>query len=255
MRLTTLGTGSISLAADRVRAGHLVEVADVRLLLDAGSGIAHRLAERGPEWWGITHVALTHFHPDHFADLPTLLFAWMHARIPARAAPRVVVGPPGTTALLDRLALGFGEWVTAPGYPLEVRELPAGSAMDLAPGVRLEARQVPHTPESVAYSVEHGRRRLVYTGDTGPDAGLGAWAAGCSLLLAECSLPARMAVPHHLTPEGCAMLAAAANPRQLALTHFYPPVLEEDIRAIVGARHGGPVTLAHDGWQFDIEDV
>lgn len=255
MRITTLGTGTISLVGDRVRAGHLVEAADVRLLLDAGSGIAHRLASGGIDWWGITHVALTHFHADHFADLPTLIFAWKHARIPARERPLVVLGPPGTRELMERLAGAFGEWVTAPGFPLEIREIAPGTPADLGDGVLLEARQVPHTVESVAYSIVHGRRRLVYTGDTGVDPGLGAWAAGCSLLLAECSLPQRMAIPTHLTPEACADLAAAAAPRHLALTHFYPPVLDEDIRAIVGAKYGGPVTLAHDGWQFDLEDV
>lgn len=255
MRLTTLGTGTVSLAADRVRAGHLVEAGEVRLLLDVGSGVTHRLAERGVDWWNVTHVALTHFHIDHFGDLPTLLFAWKYARIPARERPLTVLGPAGTAALMEKLALAFGEWVTAPGFPVTVRELAPGEVAELDPGVRLEARKVPHTPESVAYSMDHGGRRLVYTGDTGVDEDLGAWAEGCDLLLAECSLPARLAIPSHLTPESCGDLAAAANPRRFVLTHFYPPVLDEDIPAIVGAKYGGPVTLAHDGWQFDIEDV
>lgn len=254
MRLTTLGTGTISLVGDRVRSGYLVEAPGVRLLLDVGSGVAQRLAESGADWWGITHVAITHFHADHIADLPTLLFAWKHARLPGRQQPLEVLGPPGVGALLDRLALAFGEWVTAPGFPVVVRELASGEAIDLAPGVRLAAHAVPHTPESVAYSVEHGGRRLVYTGDTGPDAGLAEWAAGCDVLLAECSLPQRMAVPGHLTPESCGELAAAARPGHLVLTHFYPPVLDEDIPAIVGARYDGPVTLAHDGWHMEIED-
>lgn len=254
MRLTTLGTGTISLTGDRVRAGYLVEAGGVRLLLDAGSGVAQRLAASDRDWWGITHVAITHFHADHVADLPTLIFAWKYARLPGRTEPLVVLGPPGIRGLMDRLAAAFGEWVTAPGFPLTVREVVVGEALELAPGVRLEARTVPHTPESVAYSVEHGGARLVYTGDTGADAGLGEWAAGCDVLLAECSLPQRMAVPGHLTPESCGELAAAANPRHLVLTHFYPPVLDEDIPAIVGARYAGPVTLAHDGWHMDIED-
>jgi ribonuclease BN (tRNA processing enzyme) len=50
------------------------------------------------------------------------------------------------------------------------------------------------------------------------------------------------------------LLAAAAAPRNLALSHFYPPVEQVDVRALVGARYTGPVTLATDGWYFDIED-
>lgn len=254
MRLTTLGTGTISLVPGRVCAGHLVEAGGVRLLLDCGSGITHRLAEAQVDWMDITHVALTHFHPDHFGDLPTLVFAWRHGRLPGRARPVEIIGPAGTLALLSGLAQGFGEWLTAPGFPVSVREITPGDALDLGDGVTLRSRAVPHTPESVAYSVEHGSRRVVYTGDTGVDPGLAEWARGCDVLLSECSLPEAMAIPSHLTPEGCAALAAGANPRRLVLTHFYPPVLDVDIAGIVGAQYAGPVTLAHDGWHIDLED-
>jgi ribonuclease BN (tRNA processing enzyme) len=63
-----------------------------------------------------------------------------------------------------------------------------------------------------------------------------------------------MSIPEHLSPEQCGELAAAAEPGHLALTHFYPPVEQVDIRALVGARYAGPITLAFDGWSFDIED-
>ena len=101
--------------------------------------------------------------------------------------------------------------------------------------------------------MERGGRRIVYTGDTGPSAALAAWAHGCDLLVCECSLPAGMAIPEHLTPEQCGELAAVAAPRHLALTHFYPPVEQVDIRTLVGERYAGPVTLAADGWYFEIE--
>lgn len=232
-----------------------MEAGGVRLLLDCGSGVAHGLARAGADWMGITHVALTHFHADHVGDLPTLVFAWKYGRLPGRTLPLEIIGPAGTLDLLARLAHAFGDWLTAPGFPISVREITPGDTVDLGDGVHLGSRAVPHTPESVAYSVERGGRRIVYTGDTGMDDGLGAWAAGCDVLLCECSLPAAMAIPAHLTPESCAAIAATARPGHLVLTHFYPPVLEVDIRAIVGAQYEGPVTLAHDGWHIDIEDA
>lgn len=254
MRLTTLGTGTIALAPARSCAGHLLESGDVRLLLDCGSGITRRLAELGLPWPAITHVALTHFHIDHHGDLPSLLFAWKYGMLPARSAPLEILGPPGTLALMERLAAAYGAWVLAPGFPVTVREIAFGEGVDLAPTLRLETRKVPHTPESVAYSIARNGRRVVYTGDTGLDESFGDWARAADVLLCECSLPAAMAIPEHLTPEQCGVLAARAGPRQLALTHFYPPVEREDIRALVAARFPGPVTLAHDGWHIDIED-
>jgi ribonuclease BN (tRNA processing enzyme) len=236
-----------------VQAGHLVEAGDVRLLMDCGSGIAHRLAALSIDWASITHVALTHFHADHVLDLPTLLVAWRYGTMTPRTAPLEILGPPGTAALVERLTEALGVRWAEYGFPVAVREIPRDGSADLAPGLRLAAFPVPHTPESVAYSVEHDGHRLVYTGDSGPSDALGDWAAGCDLLLCECSLPAELAIPTHLTPEQCAALAERAAPGLLVLTHFYPPVEQVDVGAVVGARHAGPVVLAHDGWHTVIE--
>lgn len=254
MRLVTVGTGSVALTPARVCAGHYVEAGATRLLLDCGSGIAHALAQQGLPWREITHVAITHFHTDHIADFATLAFAWKYGSLPGRTAPLVLVGPQGISALLERLVAAFGDWLRDPGFALDVREIAPGDAVDLGDGTTLRATKVPHTDESVAYSVERGGRRIVYTGDTGYDPMLAEWARGADVLLCECSLPVEMAIPSHLTPEQCGALAAAALPKHLVLTHFYPPVERVDIRALVGAHYAGPVTLADDGSTFEIEE-
>jgi len=255
MLLTTIGTGTAAPSAGRVNAGHLVEMGGVRLLMDCGSGVVHRMAALGVDWVGITHVALTHFDADHVSDIPGLLVAWRWGTLPPREAPVELIGPPGTRTLLERMGEMFGSAVASPDYPFSVREITSGEEIELDDGVVLGAREVPHTEESVAYSVRRGARRLVYTGDTGPSAALGEWARGSDLLLAECSLPDDMAIPTHLTPSRCAELAATAEPGALVLTHFYPPVERVDIRAVIGERYHGPVALATDGWAIELEDI
>jgi ribonuclease BN (tRNA processing enzyme) len=254
MRLTTLGTGTVALSPARVCAGHLLEAGAVRLLLDCGSGVTHRLAEHALSWWTITHVAFTHFHTDHVGDFATLMFAWKYGDRPGRSEPLTVIGPEGTAALLERLAEAHGNWLRDPGFPVVVSEIAPGGALDLGDGVTLSATKVPHTGESVAYSIGRGGRRVVYTGDTGYDPMLGEWARGADLLLSECSLPGSMGIPEHLTPEQCGALAAAALPQRLVLTHFYPPVERVDIRALVAAHYAGPISLASDGASFEIEE-
>jgi len=253
-RLTTLGTGTIEFTGDRSCSGYLYESDDVRLLLDCGSGITRRLAELGLPWPALSHVALTHFHIDHHGDLPTLIRAWRNGLRPSRSQPLEIIGPEGTRSLFGRLAAAYGDWLLAPGFPLTIREIAPGETVSISPTVRVSAYKVPHTPESVAYSIERGSRRIVYTGDTGWDEALAGWAHDCDVLVCECSLPASMAITEHMTPEQCATLAARARPRHLVLTHFYPPVERVDIRATVAAQYLGPVTLGHDGWHIDIED-
>jgi ribonuclease BN (tRNA processing enzyme) len=254
IRFTTLGTGTVALNGERSCAGYLYEADDVCLLLDCGSGITRRLAELGIAWPSITHVAFTHFHIDHHGDFPTLVFAWKYGQLPPRSTPLDIIGPVGTRSLLERLAGAYGDWLVAPGFDVTVREIAPGEAVQLTGSVRLSAFKVPHTEESVAYSIERGGRRIVYTGDTGSDDALADWAHGSDLLVCECSLPASMAIKEHLTPEQCAVFAARAEPHHFVLTHFYPPVEQVDILAIVSAQFGGDVTLAEDGWQIELNE-
>ena len=252
MRLTTVGTGTAAPHAARVQAGHLVETSDTSLMLDCGSGVAFRLAELAIDWTRITHVALSHFHADHVLDLPTLLVAWRYGTLPPRTAPIEIVGPPGTAAMVDRLTEALGIDYRGYGFDVIVHELDFGGRLELGPSTTLVSHKVPHTEESVAYSVESAGRKLVYTGDTAYDEDWARWGEECDLLLCECSLPSAMAVPSHLTPEQVGALAAIAKPAVLALTHLYPPVERVDIRALVAAHYAGPVVIAFDGWRTEI---
>ena len=248
-----LGTGTIAFSATRSCAAYHLEAGSARVLMDCGSGTCRRLAELGIAWQELTHVVLTHFHVDHHQDLPTLIFAGKYGMLPARAQPLTVVGPTGTAQLLARLAAAYGEWVVAPGYELRVVELAPGATLDLG-GATLACTKVPHTAESMAYSIVEGARRIVYSGDTGFDPAFAAWAQGCDLLVLECSLPKAMAIPEHLTPEECGEMGRLARPGTLALTHLYPPVEELDVAAIVRASWSGPLVIAHDGWQMEFTD-
>ena len=253
LRFRALGTGTVALSPARGCAGYLVEAPGLRLLIDCGSGVTRRLAELGIEWQSITHIAITHFHLDHYADIPTLLYAFRYGMLPVRSDALEIIGPVGTRALLEKLAGVYGSFITSPVYPQTIREIEPGADLELA-NARLSAFRVPHTPESVAYSIALGSRRIVYTGDTGVSPELGVWAKGCDLLVAECSLPTAMAIPEHLTPEQVGELGRAAQPGLLALTHFYPPVEQVDIEGLVRRSYAGPLTLAHDGWGFEIEE-
>lgn len=254
MRLTVVGSGSAAPYPDRVSPGHLVETDGLRLLFDCGSGVVHRMSALGLSWSGLTHVVLTHFHYDHIGDLPTLLVALRWGQLPARTAPLTLIGPVGTAAWWDRLIEAHGSQLADVGFPLEIVELAAGSTRPLTDRVTLGCIAVPHTPESMAYSIRAGGARVVYTGDTGPSQALAEWAFGCDLLLTECSLPASMTIPSHLSPQQAGALAAVARPGRLVLTHFYPPVLTEDIAAHVAASFDGPLTLATDGCTFELEE-
>ena len=251
--LTVLGSGTVAPSATRTAPARWVEAGTVRLLMDCGAGALHRAAALGVPWNTVTHVALTHFHVDHWGELPLLLLALRWGIEPARTAPLSLLGPTGLALRLDHLCGAFGSWVREPGYPLEVIELGPEGERALAGGVTLEWTRTPHTDESLAFGVRCGGLRLVYTGDTGPSEELGRWARGCDVLLAECSLPDDRALALHLTPSQAGTLAREAECKSLVLTHFSPPVEAAQPAQRAGTTYAGPIAAARDGDRFVIE--
>jgi ribonuclease BN (tRNA processing enzyme) len=250
--LVTVGTGTVAPSATRTSACHWVSRAGLKILLDCGAGALHRLAQFGLPWHQVSHVVLSHFHPDHWGELPLLVYALKYTTVPARRDPLVILGPRGVVRLVKQLAEVYGAWLLDPGFPIGILDVQSGEPFPLDADTSLETFPVPHTPESVALSVSAPEGRLVYTGDTGPSKELAHWAAGADLLLAECSLPAAMAVDIHLTPEQAGELARDAGARHLVLTHFYPPVETSDPAQGAGTRFTGRITAASDGDRFTI---
>jgi ribonuclease BN (tRNA processing enzyme) len=223
------------------------------MLLDCGPGTLHRLAGFNLPWQDLTHIVVSHFHPDHYAELPMVVYALKYTAVPARTESLVILGPPGIVRLVRSLAEGYGQWLLDPGFPIGILDLREGDAFPLDGELSLETFPVPHTPESVALSVQAPEGRLVYTGDTGPSSELARWATDCDLLLAECSLPESQAMDGHLTPERAGELASEARAKQLVLTHFYPPVENSDPARAASTRYSGKVTAARDGDRFIID--
>ncbi len=252
MQLVVIGSGTVAPSRDRTAPAHWVTAGQTRLMLDCGAGSLHRAESFGIPWSEVTHVALSHFHVDHWGELPALLFALRWGIEPPRSAPLRVIGPAGLRSRLVMLAGGLGDWVLDPGYPMEIVEILPEAPYELASGLELEAFETPHTEHSVAYAVREEEGHLVYTGDTGPSDALAAWASGCDLLLAECSLPDHRAIDVHLTPKLAGELGRAAGARKLVLTHFYPLFEDIDPALVASQAFGAPVDLAFDGARFHI---
>jgi ribonuclease BN (tRNA processing enzyme) len=224
------------------------------MLLDCGSGTLHALARERLWWKGLSHIALTHFHTDHVADLAPILFALRHGVRPPREEPLVVLGPRGLAAHIDALVRAHGSYVREPGFPVQIVELGSGARWaDPAGRFTLAAHATPHTEASLAYRVETGAGSLGYTGDTGPSDELGGFFRGVDALVAECSLanPPELAI--HLGPTSLAELARASEPGLLVVTHLYPPLRPHRIPdQLRDAGYDRPLVVARDGTAVEI---
>ena len=251
-RFTVVGCGTVVPEADRSCSAYLLEAGSARVLLDCGPGTVRSLARVGADWTAITDVWISHFHTDHIGDIPALLFSLKWGLLPeTRSAPLTIWGPRGTRRVLEGFAAATGDHVLEPGFEVEVREVDAGAIQPFASGLELRTLDTPHTDESLAMRLEGAGVSVAYTGDTGPDAPLGAFASGSALFVCECSLPDELVGGNHLSPASVARFAAEADPTTLLLTHVYPQFrAAADVPSLVrAAGFSGSVELAVEGWQ------
>lgn len=251
--LTVIGSGTLVPSGDRSSACHLLEAGDHNLLFDAGPGAVHGMARHGKPWWQVTHVVFTHYHTDHFGDLPHLLFALKWAVPSPRSQPLHVLGPPGLKDRVGALRRAFGDFIVDPGFEVAYHEVDRRGSWGAAAtgGLSLRFLPVPHTGSSVAVRVGTGDRSIGYTGDTGPDPALGPFFRGVDLLVSECGQPDPPPSPSHLSPFSVAAMARSAQPGVLVLTHLYPPLdCASAPRLVRDAGYDGAVVCARDGQRF-----
>jgi ribonuclease BN (tRNA processing enzyme) len=198
-------------------------------------------------------ILLTHYHTDHTAGLAPLLFGW-HVET-SRSRPLLVAGPPGLRRVRDGLLAAFGSWVGEPGFDIEWRELSAPDSLTLDGGVRVEFREVRHSPAltCLGYRFVADERILTISGDTEDCPGLRELARGADLLLADAGYPDDAAVAGHLTPSQVAAVVRDANVKRLVLTHFAIGEHEVAILAEVRRLVGGDVQAARDGDRYEVK--
>ena len=251
LHVVILGSGTAIPRPSRAPSGILVSEAGTHLLLDGGAGTLTRLADAGVLLEELAAVLYTHLHVDHTGELVPLLFALKNPGF-QRDRPLTIVGPPGLSRLHEDLASVYGAWITAPPCGLVMGTWNPPAAYELL-GWRVDAVAVAHGASA------HGVRLtspsgavIAYSGDTDECDAVVDLARDADLLVLECSHPDDRKVDGHLSPTPCGRVAAAARPRRLVLTHFYPGWDPEDARPPVEALYDGEVIIAADGLRIEV---
>lgn len=241
MKLTVIGCYGAYPEPGGATSGYLLEQQGTRLLLDCGSGVLSRLQAFLP-LYALDGVALTHYHPDHDADLGCLHHAAMiDMQLGRRKAPLSVWGP-GAEEKLSYCAFSRGNsYLPALRFQMGAFDVQASANV--------------HEIPSYAFRVTAGGKTLVYSGDTGYYGGLIEFARGTDCFLCEASYYAGQqehARGQHLTCTQAGGAAQNAGARRLILTHLPHFGELNQLYDQARERYTGELLLAKQGMQIEI---
>lgn len=252
MRITFLGTGSAMPTGERFQTGLLLESGTDRLLVDCGSGALHGLARTEPGYEGVDTLLLTHHHLDHVSDIMPLLKArWLSGE-----TKQTILGPPGTTELVEEL-LSVHDYMQD-RIDLTLRDVTVADAPRSISGFEVDAMEARHSMPCHAYRFETGADdpAFVFSGDSEAFEELAAFADGAAVLAHDCSFPDGVDVSNHPTPSqlGETLATAEVDIGRIYLTHLYPHTEgnHEEMLESLANHYDGDVRMAEDGLTVEV---
>src|SRR5579863_238195 len=270
LAVQVLGSGGPELQDKRASTSYLIwDHGTARAIVDAGSGSALRFGESGAQMSQVDVVLFSHFHIDHSGDFPALVFSsWFEDR----QRPLPVYGPPGndfmpstTEFVRDLFSEPHGAWrylseLVEPGakgsYTLEPHDVTAGSNPALvfrnSDMVVYAVRVIHGGFPALAWRVEMGGKRIVFSGDTnGEGDGLTKLAMDADLFVAHNAVPEGATGVErrlHMPPSVIGIIASNAHVKRLILSHRMLRTLgrENQTQAEIQRHFSGPVEFAND---------
>jgi ribonuclease BN (tRNA processing enzyme) len=247
MKIIILGTGTATPDLRRNASGLILQTSQTTMAVDMGPGTIRRMVEAGVDTRAIDVILLTHFHADHVSDVAPFLFASNYAYGPARTSSFQLVGPRGLEQFFSALVQAYGHWIIPSNNRLIIEELDAdGDDQISIHDVVIRSAPALHTYPSLSYRVEHEGKSVTISGDTDASDNLVRLAQDADVFICECSLPASLKAPGHLTPAQAGAIAHKAHAKKLILTHFYPPCDEADVVQEAASQYAGEIVKAHD---------
>jgi ribonuclease BN (tRNA processing enzyme) len=267
-----LGSGGPELTDKRASTSYLIWLnGKARVIVDAGGGSALRFGESGAQMDQPDVLLFSHFHVDHSSDLPALIFA---AWFTDRSRPLPIYGPPGnqympsTTEFVTNLFSDpHGNYrylsdLLQPGgngsFQLQPHSIEAGETPTIAfrsPDITADAVRVIHGAfPALAWRVEIGGKRIVFSGDTnGNGEGLTRLASNADLFIAHNAVPEGATGVErnlHMPPSVIGTIAANAHVKQLVLSHRMSRTLGEanqlKTETEIKGHYTGPIQFAND---------
>jgi len=257
LQLQVLGSGGPRASSGRASASYLLWIDGVgRILVDAGGGTKDPFHQTGANFDEIELVALSHLHPDHSAELPALL--WPNGGSARVSGPTAGDVFPSIGQFLNGLFGADGIYqILTPRIELDSITIDVTNAAPVEiwrdGDTLVRGLGVPHGPvPTIGYRVDVGDHSIAFASDqNGSNPAFIDFAQGVDILVIHLGGPENstgMIAALHAKPSVWGQMGAAANARQVLVSHISTPSPEElETRlGFVRANYDGVITVAED---------
>ncbi|NRD78374.1 MBL fold metallo-hydrolase [Bacillus sp. BRMEA1] len=238
MKLTVIGYWGGYPKKNSASAGYLLEHEGFHLLLDCGSGVLAKL-QNVLQLEELDAVILSHYHPDHIADIGVL----QHARLIQGLLGKTVSNLP-----IYGHEFNHGEFVK-----LTYKEITKGVSYDPGKSLSVGPYQITflktnHPVPCYAMKIEAAGKVLVYTADSAFKEEFIEFSRGADLLLCECNFYGHQdgTPAGHMNSYNAGRLAQSAAVKQLILTHLPHYGDLEDLKNQASREFAGIIKLADE---------
>lgn len=196
---------------------------DATILVDCGGSPLQKLLAAGVDPLSLTHVVITHTHPDHAYGLPSLI---QNLLLLKRTTVLGLYCRAEHAATLDRLLDLFGLWKRLT-FPLEIHGVEPREGEEVLRTASLVITGSPNAHgamPNLALRVDLPKKKtaVVYSSDTEPCEAVVRLALGAHTLIHEATFPERDRGKFgaHSTAADAGRIAAQAGVQRLILTHI-----------------------------------
>ena len=267
-KITLLGTGCPSPSHIRYGPSILLEYDGLKFLFDSGSGVTQRLSQLDVKPSELDSVFITHMHSDHIVDLYQVYISGWHT---GRERPFIVYGPRGISEHFEGIISAYNKelsnrvkWEKRPNEKgLEYKIIEIGDDLNVSKdNVQIKAIEVDHHPVQPAYGYKiilENEKRIIISGDTRYSDNLIYEAEGADVLVHEVFIELKFNAKrmseqtvnnikdYHTSPEDVGKVASKAGVKKLVLTHFVPPVFdEEQLKRRIAEYFSGEIIVGSD---------
>ena len=218
MQLTILGSSAAYPGPGGACSGYLVQEGKTNLLVDCGTGVLSNL-QQVIALQQVNNIVISHFHADHFFDL--IPYRYALTRLLFRDVRPALYLPPGGKKALLKTVSSFDKSMAFFSDHFQIEEY--NPEEDIKVGdLNVEFAAVKHYIPAYAMSIS-GKKKLVYSADSGLCDELADIAQGADIFLCEATRYGdNDGEWGHLLASDAVKLAKNAKAKKLILTHFWP---------------------------------